>query len=98
MTTSEEDWGERTVRVGPKGQVVIPKRIRDRLGIGPGDEVRVSESDGEARVRRLLTLDELRGVFAPSQSGMKDFEDEKRREREHENRKDRELDSWLNRS
>jgi antitoxin PrlF len=40
-----------THRVGPKGQVVIPKRIRDSLGIRPGDEVVVVEVDGEARVR-----------------------------------------------
>lgn len=84
--------------MGPKGQVVIPKAIRDRLGIRPGDRVRVSEADGEARVRRLLALEELRGIFPAPPGGMKDWEAEKRRERELEERKDRELEDWLDRS
>lgn len=28
-----------TTRVGPKGQVVIPKELRDRVSLHPGDEV-----------------------------------------------------------
>jgi AbrB family looped-hinge helix DNA binding protein len=35
-----------THKVGVKGQVVIPKAIRDRIGIRPGDEV-AFDSDGE---------------------------------------------------
>jgi len=35
-----------TIRVGPKGQVVIPKSIRERAAIEPGDEVDV-ELDGD---------------------------------------------------
>ena len=41
------------MRVTEKGQVTIPKPIRDRLGIGPGSEVDfVNEGDGV----RLVTL------------------------------------------
>ena len=41
------------MRVTEKGQVTIPKPIRDRLGLGPGSEVDfVDEGDGV----RLITL------------------------------------------
>lgn len=38
---------ERTRRVGERGQVTIPKELRDRFGIEGGDEVLVSEQDGK---------------------------------------------------
>lgn len=53
-----------TNRVGPKGQVVIPKPIRDRLGIRPGDEVRFWLEDGDAHLRRVVPAGTLRGRFA----------------------------------
>ena len=41
------------MRVTEKGQVTIPKPIRDRLGIGPGSEVEFVESaDGVEIVKR----------------------------------------------
>ena len=40
------------VKMGPKGQVVIPKAVRDDLGLHPGDFVEVRAERGEAIVRR----------------------------------------------
>lgn len=33
------------VKVGPKGQVVIPKEARDRHGIKPGDQLAIGGDD-----------------------------------------------------
>jgi AbrB family looped-hinge helix DNA binding protein len=52
-----------TTRVGPKGQVVLPKAVRDKLGIRPGDQVVVEEVGGEARVRRVENEARLRGLL-----------------------------------
>ena len=51
-------------RVGPKGQVVIPKAMRDRLGILPGDAVQFELEDEAVRVLRIHTGTSLRGRFA----------------------------------
>lgn len=75
-----------TVRVGPKGQVVVPKAIRERLGISPGDDVVVEELDGAVRIRRPRAAAELLGMLGPA-VGMDDLEDERRRERERDARR-----------
>lgn len=41
-----------TMRVTEKGQVTIPKKIRDALGIEPGSEVDFELADGSAIVRK----------------------------------------------
>lgn len=52
-----------TSKVGPKGQVVIPKALRDQLGITPGDEVGFSLEDGCIRVEPVPPPSSLRGRF-----------------------------------
>jgi AbrB family looped-hinge helix DNA binding protein len=52
-----------TYKVGPKGQVVLPKRIRDHLGIRPGDAVSVDEVEGEVRIRKAAGSNQLRGLL-----------------------------------
>ncbi len=36
------------LRVGPKGQVVLPKPVRDEIGARPGDEVALHTEGGRA--------------------------------------------------
>lgn len=44
-----------TAKVTTKGQITVPKSVRDHLGIEPGDEVEFIEDDGQYRVRRRPT-------------------------------------------
>ena len=55
-----------THRVGPKGQVVIPKQLRDDLGIEPGDEVSFWRHDDHVAVRPAGHRRPLRGRFEGS--------------------------------
>jgi AbrB family looped-hinge helix DNA binding protein len=91
-----------TYKVGPKGQVVIPKPIRDRLGISTGDEVVVEQDGREVRIRlqaddveaRRRRIQALRGISAAT-PGLPGFEADKRNEREREERKEREREKRL---
>lgn len=49
-----------THKVGPKGQVVIPKEMRDELGIRPGDRVSFWCDGDSVSVRRS---DDVRSLF-----------------------------------
>jgi AbrB family looped-hinge helix DNA binding protein len=53
-----------TYRVGPKGQVVIPKTLRDELGIEPGDEVSFWRHEDHVALRPAHQRPPLRGRFA----------------------------------
>ncbi|MFB6200072.1 MAG: AbrB/MazE/SpoVT family DNA-binding domain-containing protein [Candidatus Nanohaloarchaea archaeon] len=41
--------------VTEKGQVTIPKRIRERAGIDPGDDLEFVLEDGELKVRKNVS-------------------------------------------
>nr|WP_319799825.1 AbrB/MazE/SpoVT family DNA-binding domain-containing protein [Salarchaeum japonicum] len=48
-----------TRRVGQRGQVTIPKELRERLNITGGDDVVVREEDGRIVIERPVTRDDL---------------------------------------
>ena len=68
--------------VSTKGQIVIPVRLREELGLVPGTPVSI-QREGDALILRPVTpafIHSLRGYFQNSALG-------KLREREHRNDK-----------
>ncbi|MDQ6816424.1 MAG: AbrB/MazE/SpoVT family DNA-binding domain-containing protein [Actinomycetota bacterium] len=55
-----------THRIGAKGQVVIPQRLRDRQGLTPGTEVAFEERPDGVLVKAEPVANELRGRYRGS--------------------------------
>ena len=51
-----------TVKVSPKFQVVIPKKIREALALKPGEELQMFLLDECIRIRRNRSVKSLRGI------------------------------------
>jgi AbrB family looped-hinge helix DNA binding protein len=84
-----------THKVGTKGQVVIPKAIRDKIGIRPGDEVSFVADGDEVRIHRaehaprahVERIKALRGSWTDAGSGTDALLVERHAERDREERK-----------
>ena len=46
--------------VTSKGQITIPKPVRDRMGLKPGDLVEFVEDDGQIRMLKKVSASPLR--------------------------------------
>jgi AbrB family looped-hinge helix DNA binding protein len=74
-----------TVRVGPKGRIVIPIELRERYGIEEGDELTVVPEPGGLRLVDSRTLvEELRGSLAGGPSLAEELIEERRVEATNE--------------
>lgn len=49
-------------KVSERGQVTIPKPLRDRLGIRPGQELEMREEEGRIVVTKVTDVDPLEAV------------------------------------
>jgi AbrB family looped-hinge helix DNA binding protein len=99
MTSSEIGSKGTTYKMGPKGQVVIPKRIRDRLHLEPGDRLLVREEEDEVRIRKAVAgpaerraiASRLRGILSDGKHDLvAELEGDHRREIEADEREMRE--------
>lgn len=52
-----------TVKVSPKYQVVIPKDVRESMGIKPGQEVAVLRYRGRIELIPMSPIKEMRGFL-----------------------------------
>lgn len=70
-----------TQRVGAKGQVVIPKELREQAGLGPGDDVDFEALDDGIVIRKATRSPSLRGRFAESGMASRLLEDRRKEPR-----------------
>lgn len=66
-----------TARISSKGQITIPKQVRERLGLEPGDALEFWFEDDRLEVRpvRRRRVNEFRGLFHVPQA--RDFAEER---------------------
>jgi AbrB family looped-hinge helix DNA binding protein len=58
-----EDWSTmHSVKVSPKFQVVIPKKVRELMELKAGEELRVMFLEDSIRLVRPRTVDQLVGI------------------------------------
>jgi len=50
--------------VTAKGQTTLPRRVREELGLQPGDRIRYILADGEVRLLKARSVMELEGLLA----------------------------------
>jgi len=49
--------------VSEKGQITVPKRLRERLGIRAGDRLELTEEEGRLVARKAVASDPVAAVY-----------------------------------
>lgn len=78
-----------TIKISKKGWIVIPKEIRERNHLRPGDKVQVIDLAGRISVVPAMEnpIQEIRGMFRGGDSLTEALLEERRQELEREERK-----------
>jgi antitoxin PrlF len=57
------DWYDMRTKVSEKGQITVPKPVRDRLGIRAGDELEVIDEGGRIVLSKADPDDPVAAVY-----------------------------------
>ena len=63
------------VIVSPKYQVVIPKNVRERLSLSPGDKIEVIQIDDRIELIPVKSIKSLRGFLKARKNNFKREDD-----------------------
>ena len=63
-------WSEMRTRVSEKGQITVPKPLRERLGIRPGDELEVVADGGRLLMTKAVPSDPVASVYGVLGEGL----------------------------
>ncbi len=74
MTVSDEEVSVARAVISPKFQIVIPKEIRERLDLRPGQQVALIERQGLITIVPQRPISELRGILKGAPTN--DYRDE----------------------
>jgi antitoxin PrlF len=55
--------------VSEKGQITVPKPLRERLGIRAGDQLELTEESGKIVVRKAVAVDPVADVYGILETG-----------------------------
>lgn len=63
-------WYDMRTKVSEKGQITVPKPLRERLGIRPGDELEVVDEGGKIVLSKAATDDPVSAVYGILDTGL----------------------------
>ncbi len=64
-----------TAKISTRGQVAIPKILRERLSIKEGDTVLFEEEDGKVYLRRVMNFLDLEGSLPSLELTLEEMKD-----------------------